>query len=437
MHPRDLSGRSVVLLGLGSDVRAAVPAIMAAAPHEVVVVDDGIDGEVAIGSHTIPVVPLTDACAGAEVMVRSPGFPRYLPGLVDARRSGVAMTTPVDLFLSALHPDVTTVLVTGTKGKSTTTELIGLLAARAGLDVGVAGNLGIPVFDQRWNHDAPVIVLEVSSYQASDLHHVPDIAVITSIAEDHLSWHGSVEAYLADKLRVVGNDGHVARKVIVPAAESRAREVLADRFGDLEPLLVDDPVSDDSIPIHRLRNAALAARVVGELGGSAPTLESVVVAASHSLPGRLDPCADRDATNGILFVDDALASNPSATAAGLAWARHNSTDVVVILGGHDRGVSNAPLVAEVERWNTDGGRRLRAVALPESGVELATACGIEVLASVEDVAQAAEVANSALIVSVGDPIVMFSPAAPTPPGSGNWETRSARFREAVSALSAS
>lgn len=436
MHPNDLSGRSVTLLGLGSDVRAAVPSIIAAGPRELVIVDDGANGQVTIGSHTVPVVALADACAMADVMVRSPGFPRYLPELVDARRRGVTMTTPVDMFLATLGPDVTTVLVTGTKGKSTTTDMIRRFAPDSGLDVGVAGNLGIPVFETGWGEDAPSIVLEVSSYQASDLHRVPDIAVITSIAEDHLSWHGSLDVYLDDKLGVIANDGGCAGTVIVPTAELRAREVLAERFPDLEPELVDDVASDGTVPIHRLRNAALAARVVTRLGGVEPSPDAILAAASTGMPGRLDVCGRREDSGGVLFVDDALASNPSATAAGLAWARDNSTDVIVLVGGHARGVSDDPLRSEVELWNDDPGRRLRAVALPESGIELANSCGIDVVATADDVADAARIAHGAVTGSAGDPIVIFSPAAPTPPGSGNWETRSTQFREAVSALSA-
>lgn len=437
MHPRDLSGRVVALLGLGSDVRAAVPTIMAAGPREVVVVDDGLSGGVTIGEYTFRVVPLAEASAAAEAMVRSPGYPRYLPELVEARRRGVAMTTPVDLFLAALPPEVVTVLVTGTKGKSTTTELIGRFARQAGIEVGVAGNLGVPVFEPGWGADAPIVVLEVSSYQASDLHHAPDVAVITSIAEDHLSWHGGLETYLEDKLRVVDNDAGRAAEVLVPAAETRAREVLAERFPDLEPLLVDEPASDDAIPAHRLRNAALAARVVEELGGPAPDTAQVLSAASGSLPGRLDVCAAADSTGGVVFVDDALASNPSATAAGLAWARANSNEVVVVLGGHARGVSDAPLRDEARRWNEDPRRRLRAVVVPESGAELARSCGIEVLAEVDDLAAAVHIAHEALRGGPGGPMVIFSPAAPTPPGSGNWETRSEQFRDAVSSLAAS
>lgn len=434
MRLDELTGRRVALLGLGADVAAAVPALLTARPAELVLVDDGLEGEVTVGGHTIPIVSLPSACATAEVMVRSPGFPRYLPELITARDRGTQMTTPIDLFLSSLDTEVRTVLVTGTKGKSTTTDLIGRFATQVGIEVGVAGNLGIPVFDPGWARDAPVVVLEVSSYQASDLHHVPDMAVITSIAEDHLSWHGGLDQYLEDKLRVVGNGGRLADTVLVPHAETRAREVLRQRFPQLAPVLVEEIDSEATVPIHRLRNAALAARVVTELGGRELPIDRIVDGASISLPGRLDPCGPVSSTRGIAFVDDALASNPSATAAGLAWARKNSRDVVLILGGHARGVSDRPLREEAERWNSDPSRRLRCIALPESGEEMARSCGIELLAHADDVATAVGIAARSLDAPTGEPMVLFSPAAPTPADVGNWETRSARFREAVAQL---
>ncbi|MEZ5309989.1 MAG: Mur ligase family protein [Microthrixaceae bacterium] len=419
-------------------------------------VDDALDSDsVEIAGHEIPVVGLLDACGEAQVMVRSPGFPRYLPDLVHARDAGVPMTTPIDLFVGDLDPAQRVVMITGTKGKSTTTELIGRFAREAGLIVGVAGNLGVPVFDDGWGGDAPIIVLEVSSYQASDLHHVPDIAVVTSIAEDHLSWHGGLEQYLSDKLRIVANDGATAGHVVVPRAEHRAREVRADRFPELVPVLVDDIETDGSDPVHRVRNAALAARVVEMLGSQKISTQQIRAGAHSSMPGRLDICrsngndsvADDGASKGdfgaagITFVDDALASNPSATAAGLAWARNVSDDVVVILGGQDRGVSVEPLVQEAAYWhdsadgNTETSGTLRAVTLANNGEDLAQRCGIEIIGRASSVADAVERAVEALRCGTSGresrQMVVFSPAAPTPAGQGNWRNRSEEFREAV------
>ena len=434
MHLADLTGRRVVLLGLGVDVTAAVPAVLAAAPAEVrVVVDPPADPssdplsasdaeQLPATVADLPRMSVEEAAGWAEVFVRSPGFPRYRPWLVAAAAAGARVTTPLDLWMGTYGPDRTVVGITGTKGKSTVTTLVGVLAGRHGLRVGTAGNLGPPVLGSEWDHQAPAVALEVSSYQAADLHHVPDLAVVTHLAEDHLSWHGGVDRYVADKLRLVRNDGGTCPVVLVPEGATRAREAL--RAVGVDPVVVAVPPAPAEVPAHRMANAALAAEVVYRLGGPAPTAASVLEAARTSLPGRLDPCPGPP---GLLCVDDALASNPSATAAALAWLRGTGRRTVVLLGGRDRGVDLGPLAEEVDRWPAG---RLVAVALPDTGVHLAAGCGLAVVAEAGSVGEAVDAAVAA---AGADGAVLFSPAAATPPRLGNWQTRSHQFRTALAA----
>ncbi len=434
MRLDDLSGRRVVLLGLGADVRAALGSIMDAGPADVRLVDEGAD---AASFDDVRLVALGSAAADGEVFVRSPGFPRYQAPLLGALDRGALMTTPVDLWLGTVGPSRTVVAITGTKGKSTVTSLVGVLAAQAGLRIGVAGNLGIPVFSTEWDHEAPVIVLEVSSYQAADLHHPPDVGVLTFLSEDHLSWHGGVDRYVTDKLRVLQNDGGIARRILVPASGGgRALEVLRSLEAGLGPdvrLPVEAVVApsgcDPSIPVHRLQNAAVAAAVVSGLCGEPVATADIEAASRTTLPGRLDSCPG---PAGLLCLDDALASNPSAVAAGLAWLRTLGRPTVVLLGGHDRGVDPGPLADEVRRWPVG---MLRAVALPDSGSVLADRCGVDVLGDVPDVAAAVDLALVGLRDGGGagsaSGVVILSPGAPTPVAVGNWETRSNQFRAAL------
>lgn len=417
MRPEDLTGRRVVLLGLGADVRAARPAIEAAGPAELAVVDQG--GGAA--DHGLRELPLDDAAEWGEVFVRSPGFRRYQPPLVAALERGARMTTPVDLWLGSRPAGQRIVGVTGTKGKSTTSHLIRELAEEAGLRVGMAGNMGVPIFSDDWDSSAPVIVVEISSYQAADLHRVPDIAVLTALAEDHLDWHGDAATYHRDKLRVLRNDGGTARRVFVPAGDERAVAATVD----LDTTVVHPPSSIGDAPRHRVQNAALAAAVVAELGGPTLNDEQIVAAARRSLPGRLDRC---DGPPRATWIDDALGSNPTATSAGLAWAREQGLPTIWLVGGAGRGVPPLPLVDEVARWDPS---LLGAVALPDDGEELASACGARVLATAHDVGDA--VRRAAELVADGG-LVLFSPGAPTPSAQGDWKARSHAFRAAVAAL---
>lgn len=419
MRLEDLTGRRVVLLGLGTDVLAAVPAIRDAEPADLVVVDDGPVST----TTSLPVLGLDEAAEQAEVFVRSPGYPRYLPQLVAARDRGAAMTTPVDLWLGTHGARRTVVAVSGTKGKSTVTTLLGTLARRGRIDVGVAGNVGTPVFSGDWNHDADVIILEISSYQAADLHHVPDIAVLTFLADDHLSWHGGREPYTADKLRVIRNDGGTAPTVLIPEVGGRAAEAL-EAIG-VEPTVIGAPPADPSIPAHRVRNAALAAAALAELDGHRLIDLEITALARAAMPGRLDACRGPD---GLLCLDDALASNPAATAAALDWLRGLGRRTVVLLGGGDRDVDPEPLRAAAHLWDED---MLGAVVLPDNGAALAERCGISILSRAETVEEAAAEAVSH---AGSGGAVLLSPAAPTPAGSGNWETRSGAFRSTLERL---
>ncbi len=426
MRLDDLTGRRVVLLGLGSDVTSALPSILEAEPLEVRLVFDGDDPDLerarAVGAADLGRLDLDEAGHWAEVFVRAPGFPRYQDPLVDALARGARMTTPVDLWMGSIGVDRTVVGVTGTKGKSTVSELIGRLGPAHGLRVGVAGNLGPPVFSHDWDREATVVALEVSSYQAADLHHVPRLAVVPYLAEDHLSWHGGVERYVADKLRLLRNEGGTAGEILVAEASGRAVEAI-EALG-LTVDVVPAPPTPAEVPAHRAANAALAAAVLARLGGPVLTDDEVIEAARSSLPGRLDLC---DGPPGLLCVDDALASNPTATAAALAWLRGLDRPTVVLLGGADRGVDVAPLALEVSRWSRGA---LRVVALPDTGADLAARCGAAVVTGARSVTEAVELA---LAEVEPDGAVLFSPAAPTPPRFGNWQVRSDQFRSALAA----
>ncbi len=421
----DLAGARVVLLGVGRDVVAALPAVLDSGPASLAVVDDRHPpgSELALEGRTVEALSLAEALAEADVLVRSPGFPRYSPEVEAALQRGARCTTPLDLWLGSLAPERTVVAVTGTKGKSTTASMIAALAARNGVQVVVAGNIGTPVFEPGWDTGSEVVVLEVSSYQAADLHHAPDVAVITSLAEDHVDWHGSPERYRADKLRVLVNEGGSAETVFVASEDvgRAAGRALGGLQGEVR--LVGVPRDEDpAVPGHVVGNAALAAAVANHLMGSDLSVADALAVAPR-LQSRLEVIG-RDA--GITWIDDALGSNPSATASGLRWLRRQERAVVVLVGGAERGVDLAPLRDEVAMWPPG---RLLAVTLPDNGGVLADEVGLEVVGSGSSVAEAAAGAARALAGRGG--VVLFSPAAPTPKGHGTWRDRSAELRQAV------
>ena len=213
--------------------------------------------------------------ASAELVVTSPSisarFPTTEPwlreALAAAEARGVPVLGEVDLFLSLTRARV--LAVTGTKGKTTTTALIGAMLEAAGLPHAVGGNIGTPLIE-RVDELGPEdwAVLELSELQLPTIPRGADIAVYTNIGADHLDRHGSLEAYRAVKARLAELSGDGI--VILNADDPGCRELGARLSADLRWYGLDD----DSLA------ASVRDGVVTVEG------EPVLPAADVPLPGR-------------------------------------------------------------------------------------------------------------------------------------------------------
>ena len=144
----------------------------------------------------------------ARTVVKSPGVPAEAPVIAEARARGVVVLGEVELAWRLLPNEF--IAVTGTNGKTTTTELIGHIHREAGLPVAVAGNVGTAL-SSLVETLAPetVVVCETSSFQLEDtVAFAPEGAVLLNIAPDHLDRHGTLEAYRAAKLQVFARQGN-------------------------------------------------------------------------------------------------------------------------------------------------------------------------------------------------------------------------------------
>ncbi|MGE3621723.1 MAG: Mur ligase family protein, partial [Acidimicrobiia bacterium] len=188
----DLRGRRVGLWGLGVEGRATRARLAALGVEPAVVVDEGAaEGAVALAGGGL------DRLARCDVVVKSPGISRYRPEVVDLEAAGLAVVGGLGLWLEEVGPG-RVVGVTGTKGKSTTTSVAGHLARGLGVRVAVGGNIGAAPWHPDAPDDAELWIVEVSSYQATDLWSSPAVVAVTSLHEDHLDWHGGVDRYYAD-----------------------------------------------------------------------------------------------------------------------------------------------------------------------------------------------------------------------------------------------
>jgi UDP-N-acetylmuramoylalanine--D-glutamate ligase len=245
--------------------------------------------------------------------------------IVAARERGLPVLGELELAWRLLPNRF--VAVTGTNGKTTTTELLGAIWREADLPVAVAGNVGRPLASLVGEvHPGATIVCEVSSFQAEDSEaFAPDTALLLNVTEDHLDRHGSVEAYREAKLRVFANQTPEQVAVVPPGVNvpGAARRI---EFGEL-------PLPPDEIRLrgaHNLENAMGASAAA--MASGVP--EEAVAAALRTFPGVPHRLEEVGSVNGVLYVNDSKATNVSSAVRGIEAF---DGGVHVILGGSLKG----------------------------------------------------------------------------------------------------
>ncbi|WP_091376783.1 UDP-N-acetylmuramoyl-L-alanine--D-glutamate ligase [Geodermatophilus sp. DSM 45219] len=416
MRLAEMAGRRVGVWGYGREGRAAVRAALAAGAAGVEVVDAVPPADLPDG---VPAGTDVAALAGCDLVFRSPGISPYRE---DARalaaRTTLTSGTGVALAEFAAR-DVPTLCVTGTKGKSTTSALAAAVLEAAGRPAVHAGNIGTPLLDVLLDDavgDGTSLVIEVSSYQAAAVEGWSGWGAVTSLAPEHLDWHGDVDTYYRDKLHVFAACGP-GTVVVGPQARS-----IVERH--LDPEVLVDPA--DVVPearlagfrperlagVHNVANVhvALAAcvRMGVDLDRSAEAVRAAV-ADFRALPHRLYPVATRD---GVTFVDDTLSTTPVSVRAAIdAFA---GQQVTLIAGGQDRGLDYTDLAAAV----VARGGSVQVLTVPDTGARLAAdlraaaaAAGVE--APVTETGSLADAVAEALRTARPGGLVLLSPGAPS------------------------
>ncbi|MDQ3671240.1 MAG: Mur ligase family protein, partial [Actinomycetota bacterium] len=201
----ELAGKRVLVVGLARSGKAAVEALVARGA-EVVGVDrdEGLDvGRLRALGVEIRLGREEETLAqGFELVVKSPGVPGEIAIVQGARDLGVPVWSEIELGARLLGNPI--LGVTGTNGKTTTSELLGAIFRAAGLPVEVAGNVGRPLTALAGRIDESTwIVCELSSFQLEDVELLrPRIAILLNLEPDHLDRHGTFEWYVDTKLRI-------------------------------------------------------------------------------------------------------------------------------------------------------------------------------------------------------------------------------------------
>lgn len=424
---------------------------------------------------------------GVQAVFRSPGLsPEQVAPVVSAAAvQGILVGGELSLFAAALSrfrqerdyaPAV--LAVTGTNGKTTVTALTGQLVERSGRTVAVAGNIGPSLLDaltQKLDAEAlpQVWVVELSSFQLEAAGEFePTAAAVLNLTQDHLDWHGTMDAYAAAKSRIFGKralmilnrEDPTVMKMLPPPVKARGGKMeqrafftfgadMPQRPGDfgmeivngmawlVRALEADETLrksrdNDHELHIQRLMPAdalrirgrhnavnALSALALASAAGCAIGPMLYGLREYRGEPHRVEPIG---ILNGVEFFDDSKGTNVGATVAALQGLGAERL-LVVILGGDGKGQDFAPLAAPVARYVRAAvliGRDapLIRAALEPAGVKLLDAVSME-----EAVAVAAQHAQA------GDAVLM-SPACASFDMFRNYPHRAEVFRAAVRAL---
>lgn len=490
-----LQGQRVLIVGLGASGMAMARWCTRAGAHVTVADTREAPPQLAALQAEMPDARFVGGALSAALVqgqnltsvYRSPGLsPEVMAPVVDAARAiGLPVGGELDLFAAALQGMATAhgyapkvLAITGTNGKTTVTSLTGKLLEHAGISVAVAGNIGPTLLDtlsaridaldlpQAW-------VLELSSFQLDGVQGFePTAAVVLNITQDHLDWHGSMQAYAAAKARIFGETGlmvlnrddRVVMEMLPPPVKVKLHkpqlrahltfgadlprnpgdfgiEVVAGMAWLVRAMDVDnagrksrDPQEDlviqrllpaDALRIRGRHNAtnALAALALAQAAGAplAPMLYGL--REYRGEPHRVEPIG---MVNGVEYFDDSKGTNVGATVAALTGLGADRR-IVLILGGLGKGQDFAPLAAPVARY-------VRAVVLIGRDAPLIQQAlqgeGVPLLHAA-DMAQAVQLATAH--AKEGDAVLM-SPACASMDMYRDYAHRAQAFIDAVQVL---
>jgi UDP-N-acetylmuramoylalanine--D-glutamate ligase len=354
---------------------------------------------------------------GVDLLVKSPGVPPAAPLAAAARERGVTVWSEVELGFRLLANPI--LGVTGTNGKTTTSELLGDIFRAAGKDVAVAGNVGRPLtgLDGALGEGA-WIVCELSSFQLEDVDTFrPHIAILLNLAPDHLDRHETFEDYRAAKLRIFENQS-AEDVAVVP----RGFGTIPGEARRIEFSLEDELLTEPSIPGDHNRENAAAATAAARAAGIADDVIAAALSAFAGVPHRLELVRE---VAGVRFVNDSKATNPDAAERALSAY---PPGIRLILGGSRKGIPFARLAKRAAASGV-----AQAYLIGDSADEIAEALAAEGVRFTYSRDLPTAVKDAFRDADPGE-VVLLSPACASYDQFRDFEERGKRFRELVEAL---
>jgi UDP-N-acetylmuramoylalanine--D-glutamate ligase len=384
----------------------------------------------------------------ADLVVLSPGVPHTLPMLEPAWAHG----TPVigEMELAAGFIDEPIIAVTGTNGKTTTTQLVGNMLENSGRTVFMGGNIGTPLiaYADGAHARADVVVAEVSSFQLDTIIEFrPDTAVMLNITDDHMDRYATFSAYAESKWRIFENQ-HPGDAAVVNAMDRAVAAMIKQRPPRARRKLFSDKAVYDGAHIikdkillfdggrecgsfslnrsaligaHNRENLAAACLAAREQGATTAGIQQAIDA-FKGLAHRLETVG---VVRGVRFVNDSKATNVDAVIRALACF---DAPVVLIIGGQNKKGDFTLLKSSVQRHVKT------LVAMGEARDEIVTALAGDPQQGILEAASMAEAVHKAFEAAAEGETVLLSPACASFDMFDSYVQRGNRFREIVEGL---
>ena len=360
-----------------------------------------------------------------RTVVKSPGVPRSAPVIAAALERGIPVTGELEIGWRLIANEF--VAVTGTNGKTTTTELLGAIHREAGVAAVAAGNVGTPLTSLAGTIDpAAVVVAECSSFQLEDASaFAPECAVLVNLEADHLDRHRTVEAYREAKLRIFNGGGiavipfgfglHTGRRVVQFGA---AGAELEHSDGGLwwrgERLIADDEIR---LPgAHNRENAMAASAAALARGIDAGAVRRALMDFA-GVEHRLEFVTER---NGVALYNDSKATNVGSTRVALEAFEGG---VHLIAGGRAKGGGFGSLRDLVAQ------RCVAVYAIGEAEDELVA--DLDGAAPVLRCGSLADALTAAKATAKPGETILLSPASASYDQYRDYEERGAEFKRLV------
>jgi UDP-N-acetylmuramoylalanine--D-glutamate ligase len=452
------AGDTILIIGLGRSGLASIEVLSeqgvtlyATDEKPVAELAEPIAAAQSFGARFVEPSQLRTLTGALTCAILSPGVPPTSPVVRYLNECNVPVFGEIELAYRLCKAPI--IAVTGTKGKSTTTALIGHLLRGCGQQVRVGGNIGNPLIKEvRDTQPEDWVVAEVSSFQLETIRAFkPRVAVLLNLMPDHLDRYYSMDEYAEAKYRICANqsmmdwfvgdlddprirvlhwrtgDARVQARQLWFSLDNRdqATMYLRDGIVTYAPV-VGDPrpvpiVPRDEIPLpgdHNVLNAMAALLAAIAAGCSLQPLREAI-ATFEPMPHRLRTIAEID---GVRYIDDSKATNPASVIAAL-----NTYDapIVLIAGGRAKGTEFEALGAEIRK------RASALVAIGEAAGEIRHAA--EGVATIE-ASTMEEAVRRAREVAVPGGVVLLSPGCASFDMFSSAENRGDEFAKAVAAL---